>query len=255
MAEQPRVAIIMGSRSDWPTMKGAAESLEALGVAYEAKVISAHRTPERLYSFAKGARVAGFKVIIAGAGGAAHLPGMAASMTTLPVLGVPVQSRALNGLDSLLVDRPDAGGGAGRNACDRRGGGPQRRADGGADPRAFRRRAGAAARRPPGAPDGVGLRHCRGSARRRMTKPFPLPPGATIGILGGGQLGRMLSLAAARLGFDVAILAPEPNSPAARVSAHAIVADYEDPAALDALAAPRRRDHLRVRERPSRGPD
>ena len=96
------VAIIMGSRSDWPTLKGAAESLDALGVAYEAKVISAHRTPERMYAFAKGAKAAGFKVIIAGAGGAAHLPGMTASMTELPVLGVPVQSKALSGLDSLL---------------------------------------------------------------------------------------------------------------------------------------------------------
>jgi 5-(carboxyamino)imidazole ribonucleotide mutase len=96
------VAIIMGSRSDWPTMKGAAESLEALGVAYEAKVVSAHRTPDRMYAFAKGARAAGFKVIIAGAGGAAHLPGMTASLTTLPVLGVPVQSKALSGQDSLL---------------------------------------------------------------------------------------------------------------------------------------------------------
>ncbi|MFD3264461.1 5-(carboxyamino)imidazole ribonucleotide mutase [Phenylobacterium ferrooxidans] len=96
------VAIIMGSRSDWPTLKGAAESLDALGVAYEAKVISAHRTPERMYAFAKGAKAAGFKVIIAGAGGAAHLPGMTASMTELPVLGVPVQSKSLSGLDSLL---------------------------------------------------------------------------------------------------------------------------------------------------------
>jgi 5-(carboxyamino)imidazole ribonucleotide mutase len=96
------VAIIMGSRSDWPTMKGAADSLDALGVGYEAKVISAHRTPDRLYAFAKGARAAGFQVIIAGAGGAAHLPGMTAAMTELPVLGVPVQSAALNGLDSLL---------------------------------------------------------------------------------------------------------------------------------------------------------
>ena len=101
-AERPVVAIIMGSRSDWPTMKAAAESLESLGVAFEAKVVSAHRTPERLYTFAKGAKAAGFKVIIAGAGGAAHLPGMAASMTQLPVLGVPVESRALKGLDSLL---------------------------------------------------------------------------------------------------------------------------------------------------------
>jgi len=96
------VAIIMGSRSDWPTMQRAAESLDELGVAYEAKVVSAHRTPDRLYAFAKGAREAGFKVIIAGAGGAAHLPGMAASMTDLPVLGVPIESKALKGMDSLL---------------------------------------------------------------------------------------------------------------------------------------------------------
>ena len=96
------VAIIMGSRSDWPTMKHAADSLDALGVAYEAKVVSAHRTPDRLYAFAKGAKAEGFKVIIAGAGGAAHLPGMTASMTNLPVLGVPVESKLQNGLDSLL---------------------------------------------------------------------------------------------------------------------------------------------------------
>ena len=102
MTDRPPVAIIMGSRSDWPTMKGAAESLDALGVTYEAKVVSAHRTPERLYHFAKGARDSGFKVVIAGAGGAAHLPGLTASMTDLPVLGVPIPSTALNGLDSLL---------------------------------------------------------------------------------------------------------------------------------------------------------
>jgi 5-(carboxyamino)imidazole ribonucleotide mutase len=102
MSEQPRVAIIMGSRSDWPTLRGAADSLEELGVAYVARVISAHRTPQRLYEFATTARAKGFKVIIAGAGGAAHLPGMAASMSDLPVLGVPVQSKALSGLDSLL---------------------------------------------------------------------------------------------------------------------------------------------------------
>ena len=98
----PPVAIIMGSRSDWPTMKHAADTLDRLGVTWEAKVVSAHRTPQRLYDFATGARAAGFKVVIAGAGGAAHLPGMAASMTDLPVLGVPVQSKALSGLDSLL---------------------------------------------------------------------------------------------------------------------------------------------------------
>jgi 5-(carboxyamino)imidazole ribonucleotide mutase len=98
----PPVAIIMGSRSDWPTMKKAADALDALGVAYDAKVVSAHRTPQRLVEFSTRAQAAGYKVIIAGAGGAAHLPGMVASMTILPVLGVPVQSKALNGLDSLL---------------------------------------------------------------------------------------------------------------------------------------------------------
>ena len=96
------VAIIMGSRSDWPVLRHAAEMLEGLGVAYEAKVVSAHRTPERMYAFAKGAKAAGVKVIIAGAGGAAHLPGMTASLTDLPVLGVPIETKALKGMDSLL---------------------------------------------------------------------------------------------------------------------------------------------------------
>ena len=99
---QPAVAIVMGSQSDWPTMKAAAEVLDALDVAYEPRIVSAHRTPERLVEFARGARDAGTKVIIAGAGGAAHLPGMIASMTTLPVLGVPVRSKTMDGLDSLL---------------------------------------------------------------------------------------------------------------------------------------------------------
>lgn len=98
----PPVAIIMGSQSDWPTMIRAAEALDKLGVAYDARIVSAHRTPDRLVAFAKGAADEGFKVIIAGAGGAAHLPGMVASMTHLPVLGVPVQSKALSGQDSLL---------------------------------------------------------------------------------------------------------------------------------------------------------
>lgn len=101
-AEAPPVAIIMGSQSDWQTMRHAAEMLDALGVAYATRIVSAHRTPERLYAFAKEARDAGFKVIIAGAGGAAHLPGMTAALTPLPVLGVPVESKALSGQDSLL---------------------------------------------------------------------------------------------------------------------------------------------------------
>ena len=99
---QPLVGLIMGSKSDWPTMENAAIMLEKLGVAYETKVVSAHRTPDLLFEYAKTASDRGLKVIIAGAGGAAHLPGMVASQTSLPVLGVPVQSKALNGLDSLL---------------------------------------------------------------------------------------------------------------------------------------------------------
>jgi 5-(carboxyamino)imidazole ribonucleotide mutase len=102
------IAIIMGSQSDWPTMRHAAETLDALGVPYDKRIVSAHRTPDRLVAFAKGAKAAGHKVIIAGAGGAAHLPGMTASMTTLPVFGVPIESKALSGVDSLysIVQMP-----------------------------------------------------------------------------------------------------------------------------------------------------
>ena len=107
MAAKP-VAIIMGSQSDWTTMKHAADTLDALGIGYEAKIISAHRTPERHHAFATGAKAQGFKVIIAGAGGAAHLPGVTAAWTTLPVLGVPIESKALSGVDSLysIVQMP-----------------------------------------------------------------------------------------------------------------------------------------------------
>ena len=107
MAAKP-VAIIMGSQSDWATMRHAAETLDALGVSYDKRIVSAHRTPERLYAFAKGAKAAGHKIIIAGAGGAAHLPGMTAAMTPLPVFGVPVESKTMSGLDSLysIVQMP-----------------------------------------------------------------------------------------------------------------------------------------------------
>lgn len=106
--EAKPVAIIMGSQSDWATMKHAAETLDALGVGHMTRIVSAHRTPDRLYAFAKGAKAEGFKVIIAGAGGAAHLPGMTAALTSLPVLGVPVESKALSGQDSLysIVQMP-----------------------------------------------------------------------------------------------------------------------------------------------------
>jgi 5-(carboxyamino)imidazole ribonucleotide mutase len=102
------VAIIMGSQSDWDTMRHAADTLTALGIDHDAQIVSAHRTPERLYAFAKGAKAAGFRVVIAGAGGAAHLPGMTAALTELPVFGVPVESQALSGLDSLysIVQMP-----------------------------------------------------------------------------------------------------------------------------------------------------
>lgn len=108
MLTSPPIAIVMGSQSDWPTMRFAAETLEALRIDYEARIVSAHRTPQRLYDFAHMARDEGFQVVIAGAGGAAHLPGMIASMTTLPVLGVPVESKALSGVDSLysIVQMP-----------------------------------------------------------------------------------------------------------------------------------------------------
>src|SRR6478752_10382937 len=102
MPLKPSVAIVMGSQSDWATMKYAAETLDSLGIAHDDRIVSAHRTPDRLVEFAKGAKAEGFKIIIAGAGGAAHLPGMIASMTTLPVFGVPVQTKALSGQDSLL---------------------------------------------------------------------------------------------------------------------------------------------------------
>ncbi|MGQ0740915.1 MAG: 5-(carboxyamino)imidazole ribonucleotide mutase [Alphaproteobacteria bacterium] len=98
----PLVGIIMGSRSDWPTLQKAARVLDELGIAYETRVVSAHRTPERLYNYAKGARARGLKAIIAGAGGAAHLPGMTAAITAVPVLGVPIETKSLKGLDSLL---------------------------------------------------------------------------------------------------------------------------------------------------------
>src|SRR6201990_2347917 len=102
------IAIIMGSQSDWDTMRHAAETLSALGIACERLIVSAHRTPERMFTFAKGAKAAGFKIIIAGAGGAAHLPGMTASLTELPVFGVPIESKALSGIDSLysIVQMP-----------------------------------------------------------------------------------------------------------------------------------------------------
>ena len=197
------VAIVMGSQSDWPTMRRAAETLRELGVEFEARIVSAHRTPDRLVAFAKGARAAGVKVIIAGAGGAAHLPGMTAAFTTLPVFGVPVESKALSGQDSLLsIVQMPAGvpvgtlaiGACGRGQCG---------AAGGLRARAFRRRTRCSARSLAGRASGVGARIPGGRAR-----PMILAPGATIGILGAGQLGRMLAIAALKLGLRCHVYAP-----------------------------------------------
>ena len=200
----------MGSQSDWQTMRHAAETLDALGVSYEARIVSAHRTPERLYAFAKGAKAAGFKVIIAGAGGAAHLPGMTAALTSLPVFGVPIESKALSGLELALFDRADAAGRSGRDAGNRAGGRGQRGAARRKRLGVERSGAGGPARCLAAASDGRRRRGAEGWGRVSVLAPV-LAPGATIGILGGGQLGRMLALAAARIGFKCQCSHPHPT--------------------------------------------
>ena len=192
MAAKP-VAIIMGSQSDWATMKHAAEVLDTLGIGYEARIVSAHRTPDRLYAFAKGAKAAGFQVIIAGAGGAAHLPGMTAAMTTLPVFGVPVELKALSGLDSLysIVQMPP-GVPVGTLAIGRPGAVNAALIAASvlalADP-ALSRPARSLAQ----APDRGGRGRAVERGRGVSAPAFRSGPDATIGILGGGQLGRMLA--------------------------------------------------------------
>ena len=225
----------MGSQSDWQTMKHAAETLDALQVGYQTRIVSAHRTPERLYAFARGAKAEGFKVIIAGAGGAAHLPGMTASLTSLPVFGVPIESKALSGQDSLysIVQMPP-GVPVGTLAIGRAG--AINAALLAASVLALNDRGtGAAARSLAGGAD----RGCtRGAEGYRVTAAAPvLEPEATIGILGGGQLGRMLALAAARLGFRCHVFAPSPDSPAFDVVHRVTCADYTDTEALDRFAA------------------
>ena len=229
------IAIIMGSQSDWETMRHAAETLAALGIDCEKRIVSAHRTPDRLFAFAKGAKAAGFKVIIAGAGGAAHLPGMAASLTELPVFGVPVESKALSGVDSLysIVQMP--AGVPGRHACDRQGRRDQRRAAGGQRAGAERSGAGDAARRLAQAADRRGQGASGGIGVTASGK-VKLKPGDTIGILGGGQLGRMLAMAAARLGLRCQVFSPDPDSPAFDVVLNATCAEYADVEALELFA-------------------
>ena len=230
------IAIIMGSQSDWDTMRHAADTLTALGVESEKRIVSAHRTPDRLFAFAKGAKAAGFKVIIAGAGGAAHLPGMTASLTELPVFGVPIESKALSGVDSLysIVQMP-AGIPVGTLAIGKPG------AINAAllaasvlalnDPalsgrlEAWRKQQTEAVGE---RPEELGV-----TAAHQVK----LKPGDTIGILGGGQLGRMLAMAAARLGLRCRVFSPDPDSPAFDVVLNATCAEYADVEALELFAA------------------
>ncbi len=232
------VAIIMGSQSDWETMRHAADTLEALGISFDARIVSAHRTPDRLVAFAKGAKAEGFKVVIAGAGGAAHLPGMAAAMTPY--------------LSSAFRFSP-------RRSRVRIRSSPSCRCQP-AFPSVRSPSVGPARSTPPFSPQPSWrftmklLQPALMSGARRKRKVWlsalrtrpdmnnssrnsALRPGATIGIIGGGQLGRMLAMAAARLGFETVILEPQADCPAAQVANRQIVAAYDDPKALAELAA------------------
>lgn len=228
-----KVGIIMGSQSDWSTMKNASDILDELGVAYETKIVSAHRTPDRLWTYGKEAAGRGLKVIIAGAGGAAHLPGMMASKTRVPVIGVPVQTRALSGVDSLysIVQMPKASPSppwpSVRRARPTRASWPPRSSPM-KTPTSPRASMPGATPFPPPFP-----------TSRPMTDqtPAPLQSGATIGILGGGQLGRMLSVAASRLGFKTCVYEPGGDCPASHVANYHFQASYEDEDALKKFAA------------------
>ena len=223
----PLVAVIMGSKSDWDTMSHAAAVLDDFAVPYVKQVVSAHRTPAWMAEFAQGAEGQGLKVIIAGAGGAAHLPGMVAAHTTLPVLGVPVQSAALNGLDSLLsiVQMPArrAGGHAGHRQAGRQERRPARRGH----PGHCTAGTGRAPQDLPRGADPLG-------AGRQPAVNRILLPGATLGVLGGGQLGRMFAIAARRMGYRVHTLSPGFDTPTGQVADVEIDADFDD---LDAIRA------------------
>ncbi len=223
--KSPEVAIIMGSQSDWETMQHTAEQLEAFGIPHETNIVSAHRTPDRLYAFTKEAKARGVKIIIAGAGGAAHLPGMAASLTTLPVLGVPVETKSLEGLDSLLsIVQMPAGVPVGTLAIGKSG--AVNAALLAASILALSDKA-----------LGAKLEKFRtqqtkaGGAKAKM-----IAPGATIGIIGGGQLGRMSAMAAAELGYKAHIFSPDHDDPASLVAALKTLAEYSDKNKLRAFA-------------------
>ena len=229
MAAAPLVGLIMGSRSDWETMRHAAETLDTLGIAFEQRVVSAHRTPDLLFEYAATAEERGLRVLIAGAGGAAHLPGMAAAKTALPVLGVPVESKTLKGMDSLLsIVQMPAGVPVG-HARDRSCGCCQRGLARGGDP-------GARRRRPPGAARELSALRRPSRCSMVPTRPRDSRPLTLVGCIGGGQLGRMLGLAGVPLGLRFRFLDPSPTAPAADVG-ELVVGAFDDPAALARLAA------------------
>ena len=246
------VAIIMGSQSDWATMRHAAETLDPLGVAYDARIVSAHRTPDRLVDFAKGAKAAGFQVIIAGAGGAAHLPGMtAAADAACRSSGVPVESKALSGQDSLLsIVQMPAGipvgtlaiGRAGRRQCR-----PARRAVLALHDDGSRRAARRLARR--GRRDSVAERPT--DEALKSDAPRPAPPSASSAAASSAACwpSRPPSL-----GSRCHVFAPDADSPAFDVAAAHTVAAYDDEAALPRFARSRPGRHLRIRERARRRP-
>ena len=224
VSEAPLVGIIMGSRSDWETMRHAAETLDELGVPYETEVVSAHRTPDKLFAYAEAAESRGLQVIIAGAGGAAHLPGMTSSKTLLPVLGVPVESKTLQGLDSLLsIVQMPAGVPVGTLAIGRAGA-----------VNAALLAAAIVAR------GDEGVRERLAAYRASQTEsvlaaPDPVGVTALVGCIGGGQLGRMLALAGAPLDVRFRFLDPSPDACAGDVG-ELLVGPYDDPELLDRLA-------------------
>ena len=219
---KPVISIIMGSKSDWATMQKTAEVLDRFGVAYEKKVVSAHRTPDLMFRHAEEARSRGIKIIIAGAGGAAHLPGMVAAKTTLPVIGVPVKSRALSGVDSLysIVQMP--------------GGVPVATM---AIGEAGATNAALFALRLLSVEDQTIATVLADFAEEqgKSQRSLQMSSSKTIGIIGGGQLGQMMAISAIYMGHKVIALDPAADCPASRV-AEIIVAPYNDVDALRQLA-------------------
>ncbi len=232
-----KIGVVMGSQSDWPIMEHAVKQLEAFGVAYETRVVSAHRTPDLLFEYAVSARANGLACIIAGAGGAAHLPGMLAAKTTVPVLGVPIPSPYLKGMDSLLsIAQMPKGVPVATFAIGEAGAANAalyaisilavHDADLAARLDAFRHEQEATVLAMSLPPEGLITQIMR-----------MILPGATLGVLGGGQLGRMFCAAARTMGYRIAVLDPDPNSPAGQLADHHILANYHDSDALDKLAA------------------